>query len=507
MRPARWPTLALFVLVGAALGFGAWTGFPVHGDAIVPLLEHEFGGNMLAAKHTDRPLYGWMLQASASTFGLHRLAWVAIGLALWGLLAWQSSRLFQRLFPNRPEWSWLPALLVLSPIVVQTQFATLTMVYACVAPVALALAALLAGSPAAGSRMGWRRSLAVLLLAGLAAVVSEYGVAAAFAGVALALVLRYHWTAVRLGVGAACGALVFALTTDSSVRPDVTATAQLPKLLSAPLRALYRWLSGIWYSTVGAYGGAAWRVEIDPESYSTAAVAAAGVLGAVLAALAARADPGIEPGRSEPRRFAGLLLAVSVAILPVVAAGRPAAFHGASAGEYDTRYLLPALPFACVMLSGLLAAGVTRSMTAAAAALFGFLCVEETWRGAFQSMRSQRWAEELGRALLPIVRDGEGIIVAVGADDPRLRWGPILTGKMTLSWPAEDARRVWALPESRAVHLIGTRERCRLPDAIRLGGETRWTERSGPLVSAVWVPDAGDHVGPLEPYCLGSRSP
>ena len=501
------PAAALLGLVGCALAFGAWTGFPVLGDAIVPLIEHDSGASSLAARHADRPLYGWMLYATIAVIGDHRLGWISIGLALWGLLAWLTARLYGRLFPERTDWTWFPALLVLSPIVVQTQFESLTMVYPCVAPVVLAIGALIVGTATGEDGIGAKRSLVVFLLASLAALLSEYGIAAGCAAVVLLLALKERKTAIWLGTGTACGAIAFSLTADSAIRPDVTAASQLPKLLAAPLGAFYEWLSGIWYATIGAYGIEAGHPLLDTESHSTLAVAAAGTLGAVLAALAARRTSPADRGRLQPRRFAGPLLGVAVAILPVVAAGRPAVFEEPWVGDYDSRFLLPALPFASVLVAGALSAGFRRSMVPVAAALLAFLCVEASWRGALQAMRSQQWAEALGRVLLPTVRAGDGITVVVGSDDPKKRWGPILTAKMTQSWSAGEARRVWALPRSHAVLLIGDRETCRTPDAIDLRGESKWARLSGSVQSVVWIPDAGDPAGRLEPYCRNGPFP
>jgi hypothetical protein len=504
----RWPAAALFALVASAIGVGAWTGYPVWSDAIVPLIAHDTGAGSLAAKTADRPLYGWMLQATVVSFGFHRLAWIVIGLAAWGFLGWVTARLYRRVFPEASEWSWLPALLVLSPIVVQTQFVTLTIAYPDVVPVGLVVAGLLAGAGRGARRR--RGAVAALVLAGLASVISEYGWATAFAGAALALGLRERRTALWLGAGAACGALVFRLTADLSNRPDVTADEQLPKLAAAPIAALYRWLSGVWHATIGAYGGAIWHTQLDPKSRASLGIAALGVSGAVLAVLAAPRAAGADAAgvsSLSPRRFLFLLLAVAAAVLPVAAAGRPTVFPAAWTGEYETRFLLPALPFASLFVAGVIACGMTRPMRTAAAALLGFLCVEASWQGARQAMHGEKWAEQLGRALLPVVRSSDGIVVAVGDDDPRLRWGSILTGKLTAPWRDEDALRVWAMARSRAVRVVGERSACRTPDTIQLDEETRWARRSGRLSSMLWVPPAGDRVGTFEPYCMTPRSP
>ena len=138
MRPKPpLPLLVPFAAVAAAVGFGAWTGFPVHSDAILPLLERERGKAALAAYHADRPLYGWMLQLTENVVGSGRVVQVVTALAAWAVLAWLTSLLWKRLFPGEERWSWLPALLLLSPIVVQVQFVGLTIAYPGILPVSL----------------------------------------------------------------------------------------------------------------------------------------------------------------------------------------------------------------------------------------------------------------------------------------------------------------------------------------------------------------------------------
>jgi hypothetical protein len=499
----RAAAIGLFALVAGGIGVGAWTGFPVFSDALVPLLVHDTGAASLAARHADRPLYGGMLHASVAAFGIRRLPWIALGFAAWALLAWAASRLHRLVLPESAEWSWLPALLVISPIVVQTQYVTLTIAYPGVLPVALVLWGLSAGAGAGLGRAG-----AALVLAALAASISEYGVAAAFAGAVLAMGLGRRRGALGLAAGAACGFLVFRLTADASARPDVTADALLPTLAAAPVAGLYRWLSGIWHATVGAWGGAAWHTQLDPRSRASLAIAALGAVGSVLAVVAAPrpADAGsareAEPPPPAARRLLFLLLAVAAAILPVAAAGRATVFSAAWTGDYETRFLLPALPFASVLVSGAIARGMTRRAASAAAALLAFLCVEASWEGARQAMRSERWAEQLGRALLPVVRSSDGLVVAVGEDDPRLKWGSTLTGKLTRSWRDEDARRVWAMARSTAGRVVGARAGCRVPGTIDFDAEIRGLRRSGRLSSLMWVTPAGDRVAPLEPYCV-----
>ena len=502
MRPKL--PLALLVPFGAmaaALGFGAWTGFPVHSDAVLTLLERERGKAALAAYHPDRPLYGWMLQLTENVAGSGRVVQVGTALAAWAVLAWLTSLLWKRLFPGEERWSWLPALLVLSPIVVQVQFVGLTIAYPGVLPVSLILGALLIDLPAPGVRRP-ARAAAVLLLAGLSAVISEYGVAAAFGGAALALVMHHRRTAALLALGAGAGAVVFHLISDAAARPDITAATQLPHVLGHPLRAFGRWLLGFWYALAGAYGDAASRLLLDPDSRSTLVAFALGLASVPFVVMAVRRFAPPDPRAFDRRRAVGLIVAIGAATLPVVLAGRHVASYGTGIPGYETRFLLPALPFACVLVASALVRLLVPGVLPAAAAVLVFLCVQHAWQGAFEMRRVQSWARDLGRVLQPLVRKSPGITLAVVAADPSPMTGPILTSKITLGWPAGDAARTWVLSLDKALLLVGSRGRCHVGESISIAGEIRWAGRSGPLDRVVWIPDRGGRVGEPEPYCV-----
>ena len=498
MRPKPPLTLLVpFAAMAAAVGFGAWTGFPVHSDAILPLLERERGKAALAAYHADRPLYGWMLQRTENVVGSGRVVQVGIALAAWAVLAWLTSLLWKRLFPGEERWSWLPALLLLSPIVVQVQFVGLTIAYPDVLPVSLVLGALLLDLPAPGVRRP-ARAPAVLLLTGLAAVISEYGVAAAFGGAVLALALRHRRTAALLALGAGAGAFLFHLTADAAARPDVAPAALLSNLLDHPLRPVGRWLEGFWYALIGAYGDAAWRLELDPESRGTLVALALGLAVMPFVVTAVRRFAVPDPRAFDRRRATALIAAIGAATLPVVLAGRSVAWHGARISSYETRFLLPALPFACVLVAAALVRLLVPAVLPAAAAALVFLCVQQAWQGAFEMRWAQARARDLGRVLQPIVRRSPGITLAVVPPDPSPLSGPFSTSKMTLGWSADDAAKTWVLSLDKALPLIGPRERCRVGESIAIAGEIRWAGRSGPLAGIVWVPDRGQP----EPYCL-----
>lgn len=502
IRSSRWPLAAAFAVIACALAFGAWTGFPVFADAWVPLVVQERGAHVLAADSADRPVGGWLLQAIVSSFGFGPTQSAIFVLVFWLVFASQVGRLWTKVFPARAALAWLPAMLALSPIVVRTQFTSLTTLLYCQLPVMIGLEALLLGLGGA-ERPRWRRLGAACLLAAVAAAMSEYGVAAGIAGSVAAFVLLRPRLSVSLIAGTVVGALIFRISGDPTFRPDTSASAALPELLAHPARPLARAAAGLWYGLFGAYGDAAGRVDLDTLSKSS--ILAAG-LGLIVSALAVIAVRGREvPGSRSPRVTLAMLLAVAAGILPVVLAGRPASIANSLVDPISSRFLLPILPFAACVTAGMVATLSNARGFVAGTALLGFLCGDAAWREAFQARRAQGRMDALGAVLLPLVTASPGITLAVVPDEPWLEFPPVVVGRATLGWPADEAGRVWIIARHLALPMLGSRLDCRIPEEIRIPRVRHSVERAGRLERVVWVPrlptDAG--VVELEPYCIG----
>src|SRR6185436_3668997 len=149
-----------------------------------------------------------------------------------------------------------------------------------------------------------------------------------------------------------------------------------------PLQALGRWLVGFWYALAGAYGDAAWRLKLDPESKGTFVAFALGLAIVPFVVTAVRRFAAPDPRAFDRRRALALIVAIGAATLPVVLAGRSVAWHRAQIPSYETRFLLPALPFACVLVAAALVRLLVRGVLPAAAAGLVFLCVQQAWQGA-----------------------------------------------------------------------------------------------------------------------------
>ena len=340
----RWTVGLVFAGVFGFLGFGMWGGFPVWDDAYLVLFLRESTLETLVANHSHRPLFGQLLKWSAAAFGLHRGPYVAMALALWAILAWQTARLARRVRPGDAFLPSLAALLVLTPVLVTTQFTTATTVLSVNLPVSLALAALLT-CLAADEPVGRTRGLGAALLVAGAVMISEYGIAAGFAGAAF---LRRPPTCSRRGwvaAGMVAGYAVFRAISHVEMRAKQLPSVQIRNFLAEPHFAALRFIDGLWHSLAGGWAWAAGAIRIEVHSRSTIlGVLAAGVVGAVFAAIDRRRSGfGAD-------RIPLMALAVSVAagILPVALANR----NVTSLDPYQSRYLLPVLPFSALALAG-----------------------------------------------------------------------------------------------------------------------------------------------------------
>ena len=419
---------------------------------------------------------------------------MALAVGFWALLAWQTHRLWTRLFPERADLSWIAATMAFAPLLVRTQFTTVTTLFPVNLPVTLVLAGLLwlLREEGDGALRDW--SLAASLTAA-AVLISEYGVAAAAASAALLLGLRRPRSAAAVALGAAAGYVAFRLFADIGSRPKLDAAGRIAEFVGHPWSALSLWLSGLWYTLLGAYGETISEIHFDEDSPSTWIAVFAGALIALGAALTLRSEPG-EP-RPPARRFAALLLAVGAGLAVVVLSDS----SPVSLDPYRSRYRLPVVPFAVVATLGALDRIVGRRFRKLVLPSLAFLAGWRMVDGAFQARREQEIMDGIGRRLLPLVRHSEGIVIGV-IPDQGMRSSSDITPKVTRRWTDADSRRVLVLPDAEATDLIGTRFGCQSPDHVHLNLKRNSAVRSGEISRLVWVSVHNGRAGAAETYCL-----
>jgi len=498
------PDLALLALGGvvvAALAFGAWSGFPVLNDAYMVGLIREFGPKSILPDHPDQPLYGILLQGLATAFGWNRAPYVAIGVGAWALLAWQAMRLWTRLFPEERGLGSLAALLVVSPILVETQYSTATAILRANLPVSLCLAALLVGLGSTEQPTTWRLALSALL-ALIAASMTEYGLGTTIASVAFLAVLRRFRAAAALLAGGVAGYLAFRATANVQTDQYVDPSYLLPRVLDHPGVAVGRWITGIWHSLFGAWLSAAGGLRIDPTSRSILLAVAVGLFAAIaLTPVWRRLRDSGEP-RAPARSLMALVIAVMAGVVPIVLANRAANLPAS-----DSRHRTHLLVFAAIFVVAFSSRLTARPFRPAVFAFLAFLAGYQVVDGALATRRNQRLLESVGAHLLPLVKSSPGVTVGVL---PGQIVRTDLTPKATIHWSDEESKRAWVLIPDKAEDLFGSRARCHDTDRIDTPRELHTTGRHGPVSHLVWVNVRGDSVENLEPYCIqtpASRPP
>jgi hypothetical protein len=461
------------------------------------LFLREASVRALEAQHPHRPLFGLLLGWTAKAFGTRPGPYVAIATAFWGLLAWQTTRLYRHLAPGSSHAAPLAGLLTLAPALVSTQYTTVTTVLPANLPVSMVLAALLLVLTESERPGGARLVVAAILVSG-SVLLSEYGIAAAAAAVALLWVCRRRRAAVACLLGAAVGYAVFRATADLSVRVKQSPSAQLGNLLGHPHVAVLRFFEGLWTCLAGAWGTAAGAIRFSVSDRSTLLAALVGLGAAAVFLLPAPSGREARTSSFEDRAGVGLLAAVAAGILPVVLANRSLM----SSDPYESRYLLPVLPFAAsAVVWSLVRVSSERGRRFVLAAV-AFVAAYRVVAGAFETRQEQQRMEEIGAQLRPLVRDSAGITVAVVPDKWKLD-GSDMTPKVTWKWSDAEARRVWVMPAGRGAEEFGHRGGCRGTEKIALAPELMSTPRVGALSHLVWLSAWGRTLGELEPYCLG----
>ncbi len=491
---ALWPLLALAAILLGTIAVGTWKSFPVADDGYFTFLLRG-GGERVAAAHPDRPLYGWLLQACAGR-GTTTVPYVALDVILWTVLAWQAGLLWRRIFPESDRYWPLAAILCVAPLVVETQFTTLTTLLPANVPVCLALGGLLLllrdGPPSTAV------SLTAAAVTAIAVAISEYGLVTAAAAMALLLVLGRLRRILPVAAGAAVGYGVFRAIADVGTREDTTLAVQGSKLFGTPWAIPPRLGTGVWYALFGAYGRAADQLRPEWSSRSTILALGLALVAAALTVWACRGPRGgaETEGRLGLRRPLALLAAAVAALAGVMSQNTFLMLVG-----YESRLRLPALPFASLLvLCGI--RGLLPRYRPFAVGLLGFLAAYTTVIVAVGTIREQRVMAEIGSVLRKrLGPDGTTTIAVVPQFAGRLD-AVEMTAKATRGWPDAEANRVWFARSAEAAGDFGGRMQCRPPGSFVVQNE-RFARPATRVCRIFYVPVSPDgKIGDLEPYCI-----
>ncbi len=491
---ALWPLLALVAILLGTIAVGAWKGFPVADDGYMTILQRA-GSNRIASAHPDRPIYGWLLQMGAGE-GKSITPYVALDLALWSLLAWQTGLLWRRLFPESARYWPLAAVLCIAPLAVETQFTTLTTLLPANLPVCFAVGGLLLLLRELPPSTGVSAAAGVAV--GLAVAISEYGLVTAAAAITLLVFLGRFRRVLPVAAGAAIGYGVFRAIADTSAREDTRLTVQGTKLFTTPWAIPPRLGTGLWYALFGAYGRAADQLRPEWSSRSTILALGIGLVAAALAVWSCRGPRGGEEteGRLGLRRPLALLAAATVALAAVMSQNTFLILTG-----YESRLRLPALPFAALLVvCGI--RGLLPRYRMIAVGLLGFLAGYTTAVASVSTIREQRILTEIGDILRKrLGPEGTTTIAVVPQFGGRLD-AVEMTAKATRGWSNAEADRVWFERSSDAMADYGDRMQCKPLGGFSVHNE-RFARPQTRICRIVYVPVSADgKIGELEPYCI-----
>jgi len=481
--------VALFI--AATLALGAWWGFPVQDDTYALRLLRLGGVQQIFAQHPDRPISGFLVATSMRFGGEHRVLYIALLLAFWGVLVLQAVRLWTRLFP---EWTqaW-PAIALgtASPVLVCVQFTTVSTLFPCVLPVVLILAGLLLLLARSDAGSGAPLRAAAVLLAAAAAMVSEYALAAAAASAVLLLVLGRWRGAATLLAGVAAGHAVFRSISDVTVRRATNPAVQIAALATRPWSRPFRVVAATWYGVVGSWGQAASAFQVDFGSKSTLVAALAALIVATCAA-SLRGEPAREADPAG-RRLLAVIAAVAAGVAPaVVIQGWP------FTRVYETRFFLPVLAFAvCGTMAAVLSLSRPRFLVLVVFAV-SFVAADRLVLGAFAEKRLQMDLERFGKLLKPVVEAEPGLVVLVSPDRSGIS-GEEQMAKATERWGFPVAGRLWIMRPDEAAFVLGTRIACPDLSTLRLRPEIRWPRTTETISAVLWDSSATSDPDP-EPY-------
>ena len=108
---------ALLLICAALTVGGAFLTFPLYDDGWLALVLRESGRHSLAQNMGDRPVFGFLLEWTASFGAANKYVFVILNAVLWLGFAIESGMLFRKLFPEFKNYAIVAACLTLAPIV------------------------------------------------------------------------------------------------------------------------------------------------------------------------------------------------------------------------------------------------------------------------------------------------------------------------------------------------------------------------------------------------------
>jgi hypothetical protein len=520
-RAPFWPHALDAVAVAAVIAciaLTAWWAFPSWDDALFWLAAEEKGARFLPGMVPDRPVLGWLWGqfAAHGVIGPGAVAYLAI----WSATALVTYRCWTVTFPEWRRYAVAPALIAVSPVLVETQAVAVNPVLTGHLGTVLVYAAFLLLNGVRSRRWMVRALAATIIFVG--GMVSEYAALASLVAAAMFMALPASSPAalktrrreyVALAIVGIVSYLIFRLTSDPNARPEVNVEHQVAANgLRRALELGIRVPLSLWHGILGEF-----LKDLGEINFSRVSVVGLPV-GAVVAAavgLALRARGRTSAGSEHPERqvvLAGVRMGVAFA------AGLTVITFMASTirGNLSSRLWTPLFPPAACLTTWALFLVVRRELRTAViiavAFLAGYLSGKAALGARYNRGQMVNLGAEIHRRLAP---EGTTVAVFVNAPTNHFLGDPVarpyeLIAQLTTDWPQNDRDRFWAgayewqpLRDS----LPGLSGVCGAIPAV--ASEARGWSRRGPVARTLWVsfdPDGGSHIEEARPI-RGTNNP
>jgi hypothetical protein len=369
--------VALLVALVSALTIGAWWIYPTWDDGRLLFWSAQMGEGVIYHNYGDRPLlyYLYLFLFRRQLFqpvGLifHWVSWFAMGLV--------TMRFWRLMFPEYSQFTLLPALLSVAPVLGKCQLVTFTIVFpVMIGPlfIFVALFLILSEQPSV-FRRALVSSLALLLIA-FAVLITNYAVTTAAAAFVVLtakaikgppsrkreLLISAGLTALAALCSYAAFCWLTQLTATPEYRPGYALTSFPWKIRVVP----FRLLSAIWRSTMGGVLESLGAVALNTKA--TLLSFAFGIVLAALVWLVISRKGHVQADTLSDHRysFITLLTATTLALIPVFLMGRTLEVR------WDTRFIVPILPVLSSVTVFLLLSVVRKRLWILVPILCGFL--------------------------------------------------------------------------------------------------------------------------------------
>ncbi len=476
---------------------------------------------------SDRSLTSLIYQFIEIAGGESKFGIVFIHTILWFIFAVETWCLCRLICPAHSRTAIVAALLTFSPVIIKSNIVAITYDSATIVPIIIAYSAILL--IVWNLRQGTSKTIYLaigLLICFFSGLISEYGFCASLAGSFFLIFTglfkvfsNYRQTLLTGTTMLGISILSYVCFTSFFAVLDVESKKNVFESLKNGQLEIFSpavsWLSHVIFLNFGSVLRELGNLYYEADSRSSlAALAVGGIIGFLVYLCSYDKplkfdDPQInnqdksnfsfmqsaEAQRERERDwklYLSILGASALTILPFMLTGRNAFEH-----ELNTRYYLPAIPFAVIGMLLLLSIIMSARAFQVFLLLLAFLSGSVTVTYMNKILRHEQQLSALSPQIQTLAGD-EGITVFVLADEENSAIS--LSGKIIASWSDELREKTWVIPEIEAFETYGARKTCVSPATIDLNH--RGLLRRGNLKNIYYVDSfPPGEAALIEPYC------